>query len=124
MKGQSKFSKIVKLVMAFAIFWMVIGDLITFHQAKIFGNHFFDTHSPFTKPKSKDDGKTIGFQSFKFQDKQQNTGQQLVYQAIIQAFATKSLLAPRRFVFVFAAKILIDQVKFSAGLLRAPPTSL
>lgn len=121
MEGQSKISKLIKLVMAFAIFWMVIGDLITFHQAKIFGNHFFDTHSPFTKPKSKDDGKTISFHAFKFQDKQQNTGQQLVHQAILQTFAGKVLLVPIRFIFTFIAKLFHQQATLSAGLLRAPP---
>lgn len=55
--------------MAFAIFWMVIGELITLHQERIFKVHFYDHSNPFTKPKSKDDGKTFSFKLFKISDK-------------------------------------------------------
>lgn len=53
-------SRSIKLLMAFAIFWMVIGELIAIHQERIFGVKFYGNHSPFTKPASKSDG-TIGF---------------------------------------------------------------
>ncbi len=63
-------SKSIKLIMAFAIFWMVIGDLITYHQEKIFGTNFYEHHSPFTKPGGKDDGKTSHLKVSKDFDKQ------------------------------------------------------
>lgn len=51
--------------MAFAIFWLVIGDLITYHQEHVFGISLFDNQTPFTLPKGKDDGKTANFKSAK-----------------------------------------------------------
>ncbi|MCC7317639.1 MAG: hypothetical protein IT219_03855 [Bacteroidales bacterium] len=63
-------SKAIKLIMAFAIFWMVIGDLITYHQEKIFGTNYYEHHTPFTKPGSKDDGKTSHAKFSKDFDKQ------------------------------------------------------
>ncbi|HQO49446.1 MAG TPA: hypothetical protein PK939_03400 [Bacteroidales bacterium] len=63
-------SRVIKLIMAFAIFWMVIGDLITYHQEKIFGTNFYEHHSPFTKPSGKDDGKTTHLKISKDFDKQ------------------------------------------------------
>jgi hypothetical protein len=55
--------------MAFASFWMFIGELITLHQERIFKVNFYDHSNPFTKPKSKDDGKTFSFKLFKSSDK-------------------------------------------------------
>ncbi|PKP52569.1 MAG: hypothetical protein CVT92_08420 [Bacteroidetes bacterium HGW-Bacteroidetes-1] len=60
--------RIIKLIMAFAIFWMVIGDLITYHQKVMFGVDFFE-HHPFTKP-AKDDGSNSHYKSYKGSDKQ------------------------------------------------------
>lgn len=64
-------SRTIKLIMAFAIFWMVIGDLITYHQEKIFGANYYGHHTPFTKPGAKDDGKTAHWKSSKDVDKSQ-----------------------------------------------------
>jgi hypothetical protein len=63
-------SRTIQLIMAFAIFWMVIGDLITYHQEKIFGTNYYEHHTPFTKPGSKDDGKTSHIKFGKDFDKQ------------------------------------------------------
>jgi hypothetical protein len=56
--------------MAFAIFYMVIGELITYHQRVIFGIDFFGNHHPFTKPKTGDDGSTTHYKPHKGGDKQ------------------------------------------------------
>jgi hypothetical protein len=55
--------------MAFAIFWMVIGELITLHQERIFKVNYYDHSNPFTKPKSKDDGNSFSFKLFKISEK-------------------------------------------------------
>ncbi|MBK9290449.1 MAG: hypothetical protein IPM52_02270 [Bacteroidetes bacterium] len=52
----------MKLIMAFAMFWLFIGDLIVLHQERIFGHDFFGHHQPLNKPGKSDDGKT--FQKF------------------------------------------------------------
>jgi len=61
--------------LAFTFFWMVIGDLINYHQKTIYGFDLFNTHTPFTKPGKKDggtlllktkSGKTISESSFSF----------------------------------------------------------
>jgi len=62
----------IKLLMAFAIFWMVIGDLITYHQEVIFGVKLFEDKKPFTKPKSQEDGKTASFKTHKGSAKSEN----------------------------------------------------
>lgn len=68
MKSQSYISNLIELVVAFAIFWLVIGDLITYHQEQIFGNYLFDAQCPFNLPKGKDDGKTATYKSWKGTD--------------------------------------------------------
>lgn len=44
------YSKFIYTVMAFAFFWLVIGDLITLHQKLIYGFDPFGQHQPFAKP--------------------------------------------------------------------------
>lgn len=68
MKNQSFITKIIELIVAFAIFWLVIGDLITYHQEQIFGNYLYDAQCPFNLPKGKDDGKTTTYKSWKGTD--------------------------------------------------------
>jgi hypothetical protein len=70
--------------MAFAIFWMVIGDLITYHQKVIFGVKLFDDQDPFTKPKSQDNGKTVSFKVHKGSDKPENFHNSLVHALIAE----------------------------------------
>lgn len=69
--------------MAFAIFYMVIGELITYHQRVIFGIDFFGNHHPFTKPKTCDDGSTSHFKSHKGGDKQDS--EKTFFTAILSA---------------------------------------
>lgn len=119
MNRQNPVSKLIKLIMAFAIFWMVIGDLITYHQEKIFGNNFFDTHSPFSKPKSKDDGKTGHFGHIKPADKQNtdNNSAEVVYvhfDQIVQFIAMQYELGLLQ---LQPSGILL----FTRKILRAPP---
>ena len=71
--------RIIKLIMAFAIFWMVIGELITLHQRRMFGNDLFGNHLPFTKPKTSDDGHTAHFKAFKIFDKTDNSKSNLFF---------------------------------------------
>jgi hypothetical protein len=65
--------------MAFAIFWMVIGDLITYHQEVMFGVKLFEEQNPFTKPKSQEDGKTVSFKAHKGSDKPESFHSSLIY---------------------------------------------
>ena len=118
--SEKKVSKFIKLLMAFAIFWMVIGDLITYHQQVIFGVNYFDTHNPFTKPKSKDDGKTISFNSHKAADKS-DVGFSIFPPGILQENGQQHYLVSQRLIvreFIFQHKT--QQLSLS-GLLRAPP---
>jgi hypothetical protein len=46
--------------MAFAMFWLFIGDLVILHQTRIFGHDFFGQHhQPFNKPGKSDESKTF-----------------------------------------------------------------
>ena len=42
--------KLITVVLAFAFFWLVIGDLVAIHQKLIYGFDPFGTHQPFSKP--------------------------------------------------------------------------
>ncbi len=42
--------KVITSVLAFAFFWLVIGDLIAIHQKLIYGFDPYGTHQPFSKP--------------------------------------------------------------------------
>jgi hypothetical protein len=44
------FEKMVLPILAFAFFWLVIGDLIIIHERAIFGYDPFTAHTPFAKP--------------------------------------------------------------------------
>lgn len=51
---------LVKLIMALAMFWLFIGDLVILHQSRIFGHDYFGQHhQPLNKPGKSDDGKTF-----------------------------------------------------------------
>lgn len=111
----------IDLLMAFAVFWMVIGDLITYHQKVIFGVNFFDIHNPFTKPKTNDDGKTISFKQHKTADKS-DSGLPLHPPGILVEKEQEHALASQNIFFLeflFSYKIL--NLSLSA-LLRAPPS--
>ncbi|HEY9114519.1 MAG TPA: hypothetical protein VIN10_07440 [Bacteroidales bacterium] len=44
------FEKMVLPILAFAFFWLVIGDLIIIHERAIFGYDPFTANTPFAKP--------------------------------------------------------------------------
>lgn len=44
------FEKIAVPILAFAFFWLVIGDLVILHERAIFGYDPFTAHTPFAKP--------------------------------------------------------------------------
>lgn len=46
----TNFEKMVLPILAFAFFWLVIGDLIIIHEKAIFGYDPFTSHTPFAKP--------------------------------------------------------------------------
>ena len=110
------------MIMAFAIFWMVIGDLITYHQEKIFGTNYYEHHTPFTKPGSKDDGKTGHLKVGKDFDKQS-------YHTI-PLFFTDNLESPSifsqigRFLQPKPYLLLKHQCLNSIISLRGPPSGL
>ncbi len=65
----------IEILMAVASFWLFIGELITLHQERIYKVHFYDHSNPFTKPNSKEDGKTLSFKIYKGTDKSYNDHQ-------------------------------------------------
>jgi len=123
MRKQSRASRLIKLIMAFAIFWMVIGDLITYHQEKIFGVNFFDTHSPFSKPKSKDDAKTAHLYSVKHLDKHDGFDS-FSFTALLQGKQLSEIVVSESFLFKLLLLEPSKTVLFTRELLRAPPTFL
>jgi len=116
-------SKFIKLLMAFAIFWMVIGDLITYHQQVIFGVNYFDTHNPFTKPKSKDDGKTLNFKQHKSLEKY-NSGFCPIQFGILQEEAQNCFLVSLRLSKLYRDSQLNTLLLNLSCALRAPPLLL
>jgi hypothetical protein len=114
-------SRTIKLIMAFAIFYMVIGELITYHQKVIFGVDFFGNQHPYTKPKSGEDGSTTHFKTQKGGDKQDSG--KTTFNAIISFELNLSqklfYLEKRRTVFVQP----IHKVFTLFMSLRAPPLS-
>jgi len=109
--------------MAFAIFWMVIGDLITYSQAKIFGVQFFDTHSPFSKPKTKDDGKTTYYSFGKAIDKNSHVDGK-GFLATIDSSERNAHIGSRSFVFRLLQINPSEKLLFTRKLLRGPPASI
>ena len=59
----------LKLIMAFAIFMMMISDLITYHQKVMGGMDLFGQHHPYTKPPKPGDNNNFQFSSWKSSDK-------------------------------------------------------
>lgn len=45
--------------LAFTFFWLVIGDLINYHQKAIYGFDLFGSQTPFTKPGKNDKGTVL-----------------------------------------------------------------
>lgn len=117
---EKKVSKFIEMLMAFAIFWMVIGDLITYHQQVIFGVNYFDTHNPFTKPKSKDDGKTISFKQHKAADKPDD-GFPTVHVGILRNEARKHILISQYVSALHFIPRYKDMQMSLSGTLRGPP---
>ncbi len=106
--------------MAFAIFWMVIGELITLHQERIFKVHFYDHSNPFTKPKSKDDGKTFSFKINKVSDKSPTAVDADIYS--FSACNVNVILQSSKIKRVFRAKQAHSFSQIIRKPLRAPPT--
>jgi hypothetical protein len=50
----TRFEKIAVPILAFAFFWLVIGDLVILHEKAIFGYDPFTAHTPFAKPDKND----------------------------------------------------------------------
>jgi hypothetical protein len=123
MRKQSRASRLIKLIMAFAIFWMVIGDLITYHQEAIYGVNFFDTHSPFSKPKSKDDVKTTHLHSVKHLDKQDGFDT-FSFSALLQSTQLSEIVVSESFLYKLLLLNPSRTILFTRQLLRAPPTFL
>ncbi len=112
----------VKLLIAFSIFWMVIGDLITYHQEVMFGVKLFDEQDPFTKPKSQDDGKTISFKTHKGSDKTDGWHSN----AVLAICETKEQTIARRFSLLCYSRLAVKAIlPFHHTIcgLRAPPLS-
>jgi len=60
--GKNKLSlkyRIAIPFLAFTFFWLVIGDLVTYHQKAIYGFDIFGFQTPFTKPSKTDNGLLI-----------------------------------------------------------------
>ncbi len=112
----------IKLIMAFAIFWMVIGELITLHQEKIFGVHFYDHSNPFTKPKTKDDGKSFSFKVYKIIDKSY-LNLDLSGSSIVN-YQINHILEATKYNHTFPAKQAHCFTQIVRKPLRAPPTLL
>jgi len=108
--------------MAFAIFYMVIGELITYHQRVIFGIDFFGNHHPYTKPKSGEDGNTTHFKTQKSGDKQDSGKTSFIAIISFELNLSPKLfyLEKRRTVFVQP----IHKVFTLFNSLRAPPLSI
>lgn len=108
----------IEILMAFASFWLFIGELITLHQERIYKVHFYDHSNPFTKPKSKDDGKTLSFKLFKSTDKAQSSSD------LCCNFSNrldKQILNESRFTHKFPAKQAHSFLRIVRKPLRAPP---
>lgn len=110
----------LKLLMAFAIFWMVIGELITYHQKVMFGVDLFGNHHPFTKPKHGDDGGVAQFKPLKHLDKSDD-GQLSAMLFIPQQDLIKLLSFFSELRSKSGLQILQPALLFFSGL-RAPPS--
>lgn len=105
--------------MAFASFWLFIGELITLHQERIYKVHFYDHSNPFTKPKSKDDGKTLSFKLIKSTDKASSSSDLCNN---INNHLDKHILNESQFTHTFPAKQAHSFLHIIRKPLRAPPS--
>jgi hypothetical protein len=104
--------------MAFASFWLFIGELITLHQERIYKVHYYDHSNPFTKPKSKDDGKTLSFKLFNSVDKAQSSSDLCCN---FSYRLDKLILNESQFTHKFPAKQAHSFLRIVRKPLRAPP---
>ena len=111
----------LKLIMAFAIFWMVIGELITYHQKVIYGTDLFDNHFPFTKPKQSDDGGMTHLKPVKNIDKSDDDHFDALLVPQQQRFLSLCSFYTE-LKFRLGKSILQTELLFFSGL-RAPPTA-
>lgn len=111
--------KLVKLIMALAMFWLFIGDLIILHQSRIFGHDYFGQHhQPLNKPGKSDDGKT--FQKYHKAGDKGDDGQ---VTAITSGFSVDGLIPVEGAFLVFRTTNEYASTRHfmhGAGL-RAPP---
>jgi hypothetical protein len=115
-----KVYKGIKLLVAFSIFWMVIGDLIIYHQEVMFGVKLFEEQHPFTKPKSQDDGKIISFKSHKGADKS-DYGQASLLHAVLSVNDDLTVRHFFAFTYLHLTHNYESNHRSSDNGLRAPP---
>lgn len=113
------FEKMVLPILAFAFFWLVIGDLIIIHEKAIFGFDPFNSHIPFTKP-----DKTSSVKLYK------DEGQKIIktkfssfFTAVTIAHFVEQVILPYQTVtFTNTFSILKNQSDHPLIALRGPPT--
>jgi len=113
------FEKMVLPILAFAFFWLVIGDLIIIHERAIFGFDPFTSHTPFAKPDKnnntvklyKDDGQKINkSKGNSFFSAERHVNSNLVV-----------ILQGSKFIFKNTFSILKNQSDTPLIVLRGPP---
>lgn len=112
------FEKMVLPILAFAFFWLVIGDLIIIHEKAIFGFDPFSSHIPFTKP---DKNSTVKLQK----DEGQKVNKSKSYPFFpAEKYVNSNLvvfLHGNKFTFKNTFSILKNQSDTSLIVLRGPP---
>ena len=112
------FKKLVLPVVAFAFFWLVIGDLIIIHERAIFGYDPFTSHTPFAKP---DKNTTVKL----FKDEGQKINKSKGYSAFsAEGYVNSNLVVQLQgndYDYRNTFSILTDQGDIPLLVLRGPP---
>jgi len=116
---QRKSHKLIEMFMAFAIFVMVIGELITLHQERIYGFKLYDQHMPPGKSKGADDSNNAQFKTHKGTDKG-SEGQLVLFAVPNVALQIENPCSSEFHTILYFRQKDIIQMISSAGL-RAPP---
>jgi hypothetical protein len=118
---QRKSQNIIELFMAFAIFLMVVGELITLHQERMFGFKLYDQHIPPGKNKGADDNTTTHYKSHKGTDKS-SEGHLILFALPPTPLQISNFYWSKPHTVLYYRQKDIIQMISSVGL-RAPPVS-
>jgi len=105
--------------MAIAFFWMVLGELITLHQKRIYHIDLLGDNHPFIKPKTDDEDTVFLLQPSRTNDTESFTPDLLFVQPLMDDIALHTYLLV--FCSTYRNTCLSDRLLICSAGMRSPP---